>query len=787
MDKKFVLRASGGREYPIVGLTRIGRDADCLIRFTDAAISRRHASLWVVQDALWLNDENSTGGVFVNDRRLTPGQAQQLYPGDRVRLSNTQIELDVALAGAPRPATMNKSTAPARRLTPIACATILGCLFLFVLVAVPSAYFFLGGGEIAGLLPGQARVLATSMPQTLLKPQEYAASSESLAQAVTQLNQSQLAFIRAAKGETSSLPKASLARVAFPLPMFDASDAQLRQVAADAFRVARMASSLNQTAAAQDGGSEQAGQVAAQYGSMAQLGAALVIEAQDLRAGLAQGSVTQATAATIIAEYGARLWNPAVADNPESPGNPFSAYLGDLSAVPVMQPLSTENAAELTNQISGEWSTWVATSDEMVTKTLTVPNAGLSIDDAVMVAAMLTAEGQANGAAAKQAAASIIQAGGGSISSGSQDNAQVTASFSSAMAVNSPDGPAVTPPRTMDVFPKGSVTVINEPSDNNIISNLINVDDKSNTTVAGQVPVQNTQPLINLSISNISISQVNKQSKDGFSTFEAEVFYEFDVTWQSNLAAPQFELDCSGGNHFEISAAGGSKRIRAKGLLILYPGAEDAYCYASRNGNTWGSASTRFLVGDAAGATQRADQVETDSVNLNLTLTADKQGTLTVGTAQAAGTQTAIAIENAVSTEVYGTQTAEFIALITEIARQTRDAPTPVDTETPLPTATFTPQLLETFFHPGDVHAVAGVVRLQPGRLYRICLSGTVYITSGPVYASDIEYVNGIKVPLSGCVVLEGDGAVARISCSKGEPAEEPGGFTVQVIDLGPY
>lgn len=52
------------------------------------------------------------------------------------------------------------------------------------------------------------------------------------------------------------------------------------------------------------------------------------------------------------------------------------------------------------------------------------------------------------------------------------------------------------------------------------------------------------------------------------------------------------------------------------------------------------------------------------------------------------------------------------------------------------------------------------------------------------VLASELDHVNGIKVPASGCMVVEGKTAV--ISCGKGEPAEDPDGFTIQVFDLGP-
>jgi hypothetical protein len=225
--------------------------------------------------------------------------------------------------------------------------------------------------------------------------------------------------------------------------------------------------------------------------------------------------------------------------------------------------------------------------------------------------------------------------------------------------------------QALPAFPNGKVVVVSQNgsgSDTGLVGSLFGLDGTNTPTSEGEAPVQAAQPVVALTIDNLTITSVTRQSKDGFNTFEAEVFYEFDVKWQSNLTNPQFELDCAGGNHFAIAAASGQQHISAKGLLILYPGAEDAYCYASHNGNTWGSASTRFLVGDAAGATQRAEQVETDSVSLNLTLTADALGTQSAQQTQAASTQAVQQTADALETEVGGTQTAEFILTVTALA-----------------------------------------------------------------------------------------------------------------------
>ena len=132
-------------------------------------------------------------------------------------------------------------------------------------------------------------------------------------------------------------------------------------------------------------------------------------------------------------------------------------------------------------------------------------------------------------------------------------------------------------------------------------------------------------------------------------------------------------------------------------------------------------------------------------------------------------------------------QTEEFAATITAIARLTQLA-VPVVTETPAPTPTFVPVLLETLEHPGNVFAVTTKTVLQPNRLYQFCFSGTVFLVNPDkaAKASDIDHVNGIAVPASGCMVVEGNGKAAVISCGQGEAAPDPGGFTINVTDLGP-
>jgi hypothetical protein len=667
-----------------------------------------------------------------------------------------------------------------RLITAFGCTSIIGCILILAL-----AFMFL---DYLSFKRNLKPAITVVPPPVLLNPQEFAQSGRDLAQAVADLNAAEYRFLQTASAATPAMVNLNTTDyVYFQIAQTDDTadnlGGDLQEIAARAMSVSVIASNLGNTAASQDGASDAAMQLASQYFAISRYGAALVIEAQNIREGLVSGVMTNAQASAVIAEYSARLWYPVSAES-ESTGNPFTQFLNNSSTIPQVQFIPTE---QLTSQLGGSLDLWMAASPDMVTVNLTIPDSTTPLVDfhqADTIAKMTTTDGQADAKTARQLAASIIRAGGNTnILDDEPDGGGVTAAFSSAVAVASPNN---TPSRTIPAFPNGTANVMLIKSPDDIVSTIIGLGPDNTPTILSQTPIKETTPVITLTISNLVVKQVNQRPKDTFNTFDADVNYEFDVQWQANLTNPQFELDCVSGNHFKITTVSGTQHISAKGLLILFPGAEDAYCYASRNGNTLGSASVNFLVGDPTAATQRAIQVETDTVSLNITLTADALGTLSTDLENAAATKASIGTENALSTEVVGTQNAEFLATVTEIARQTQVA-VPVVTETPLPTPTFVPVLVESLYLRGDQAAISTSKVIQRGHLYRFCFSGIVYLTTGGVEAYELMHVNGIAVPVSGCLALEGTGAVAIITCGHGTSAEDPGGYSIDVYDLGPW
>lgn len=81
-----------GREYPISprGI-RIGRSHDNDIVLTDNEVSRHHAFVWETNGTVYVRDEGSRNGTFVNGSRIA--NATVLHAGDRIQLGNTFLQV----------------------------------------------------------------------------------------------------------------------------------------------------------------------------------------------------------------------------------------------------------------------------------------------------------------------------------------------------------------------------------------------------------------------------------------------------------------------------------------------------------------------------------------------------------------------------------------------------------------------------------------------------------------------------------------------------------------------
>jgi hypothetical protein len=76
-----------GKQIPVPaeGLL-IGRAVSSGLRLEEMSVSRNHARLRFAGDAWFLQDQNSSGGTFVNGKKIL---AQRLNPGDRITIGST--------------------------------------------------------------------------------------------------------------------------------------------------------------------------------------------------------------------------------------------------------------------------------------------------------------------------------------------------------------------------------------------------------------------------------------------------------------------------------------------------------------------------------------------------------------------------------------------------------------------------------------------------------------------------------------------------------------------------
>jgi len=94
----------------------IGRSHDNLLVIDDPRISRHHSEIRVIRGGFVLFDMNSSGGTYVNGRRITQGI---LYPGDLISLAgvNFVFTQDTRLIG--RGTDQLKPDGPGQRPTAI--------------------------------------------------------------------------------------------------------------------------------------------------------------------------------------------------------------------------------------------------------------------------------------------------------------------------------------------------------------------------------------------------------------------------------------------------------------------------------------------------------------------------------------------------------------------------------------------------------------------------------------------------------------------------------------------
>jgi len=80
-----------GQEINVDRDMLVGRHQDADVLLQAAEISRRHAALLLKDQALWVQDLNSSNGTFVNDIRVE--QEKQLHDGDIVQFASFKFSV----------------------------------------------------------------------------------------------------------------------------------------------------------------------------------------------------------------------------------------------------------------------------------------------------------------------------------------------------------------------------------------------------------------------------------------------------------------------------------------------------------------------------------------------------------------------------------------------------------------------------------------------------------------------------------------------------------------------
>lgn len=94
---KLVVRESpslaAGTTIAVAGPIRVGRAAESEIRLeNDTTVSSLHATIESRFDGLWVEDEGSTNGTFVNGAGVT--SPRLLQQGDVIRFGHTEFEVE---------------------------------------------------------------------------------------------------------------------------------------------------------------------------------------------------------------------------------------------------------------------------------------------------------------------------------------------------------------------------------------------------------------------------------------------------------------------------------------------------------------------------------------------------------------------------------------------------------------------------------------------------------------------------------------------------------------------
>ncbi|MDF1500800.1 MAG: FHA domain-containing protein [Anaerolineales bacterium] len=90
----FTITNPDGDALPIEGEVLFGRGSECTVRLKDSEVSRKHATVYLEEKKLYIRDEGSANGTFVNEARID--KPVSLSAGDKIRMGSTEFTIEVA-------------------------------------------------------------------------------------------------------------------------------------------------------------------------------------------------------------------------------------------------------------------------------------------------------------------------------------------------------------------------------------------------------------------------------------------------------------------------------------------------------------------------------------------------------------------------------------------------------------------------------------------------------------------------------------------------------------------
>ena len=514
--------------------------------------------------------------------------------------------------------------------------------------------------------PG-AKIVGVGGNEKLLTPLEYANTNLELTMAIDGLNRAELKSIHGSQVFHPNGSRFSLARQYSRTAIFQMEN-NLMEVAARAMQIAQVAEDLSGTAAAQNEGSAAAAKTAEQYASIARLSYALVIEAQNLREGIKNGTLSPVTANNVLAEYGAQLWNPAVTENGKRE-NPFLPYVVNQNNILPTQFLNNDAAEQLKKAKKSATTplSWLATSNEMINKVVVLPataSTGSSPYNKEVLKDLTTINGQVDAERARQVAAVHLKMMTAAGESSSPQQAQIPVFKSAAVADASQIAADSIP-----TYPEGRATMMAKSmSGEDLVDNLYVLSGQAPPEIEGQTPVKETEPMV-----VISITSAQEKSRIKDRSGYLGVFYDIKVSWTSRFISPSFSIGCVGGTSVNVSGPSGIISTTAFNFVQTNNDVE-IYCRAYRRTTLdCPLAQTSLLIRVEGNTVDTPTFTQTSTVTPTPTPTPTHTVTLTKVPTWTP-TVTLDKTQDALGTQEAGTKTAEFQATITEIARKTEDA-----------------------------------------------------------------------------------------------------------------